>query len=149
MLWWSKGAAKAHKQYAALPYVPLRGGVAVCLITTRGRGRLIIPKGWPKPGLKPHELAAREAYEEAGLAGEVSPEPLGSWRYTKRLHVFARIACEVEVFPLLVQQQAVNWPEKGARRLIWTGPAEAADMIDDVDLARLMRAFGAKLRQDL
>ncbi|WP_153885555.1 NUDIX domain-containing protein [Microvirga tunisiensis] len=37
------------------------------LVTTRGRKRWIVPKGWPVPGLQPYESAAREAFEEAGL----------------------------------------------------------------------------------
>ncbi len=33
------------------------------------RGRLVIPKGWAERGVAPHELAAREAFEEAGVLG--------------------------------------------------------------------------------
>ena len=34
----------------------------------------MIPKGWPVPGLEPHESAAREAFEEAGLVGSAASE---------------------------------------------------------------------------
>ena len=40
----------------------------VLLVTTRQTRRWIIPKGWPIKGLKPPKSAAREAYEEAGIA---------------------------------------------------------------------------------
>ncbi len=55
------------KQIAALPYVETERSSLVLLITTRGMGRWSIPKGWPKPGLSYPELAAREAFEEAGV----------------------------------------------------------------------------------
>ena len=61
---------KPPRQYAALPFIYLDEQVEVCLITSRTTGRWIIPKGWPQDGLAPHELAAVEAYEEAGLKGE-------------------------------------------------------------------------------
>ena len=37
------------------------------VITSRDTGRWIIPKGWPMDGKKSHEVAAREAWEEAGV----------------------------------------------------------------------------------
>lgn len=57
-----------YAQYAALPYIRLDGDIRVCLITSRGTKRWIIPKGWPKPPFEPYEQAAREAEEEAGLS---------------------------------------------------------------------------------
>lgn len=73
-----EGMFEAHFriQYGALPFQIREGRVKVLLVTTRETGRWIIPKGWPKRGVKPHKLAAREAYEEAGLAttpSRVSP----------------------------------------------------------------------------
>jgi 8-oxo-dGTP pyrophosphatase MutT (NUDIX family) len=49
----------------------------VLLITTRGRGRWTIPKGWPEKGLRDRDLAAKEAVEEAGVEGEVGSKPVG------------------------------------------------------------------------
>src|SRR5665811_179624 len=49
------------KQIAALPIVETAGGPLVLLITTRGRGRWTIPRGWPKPEMTDAELAAQEA----------------------------------------------------------------------------------------
>ena len=65
------------EQCAALPYIKTERGLLVLLVTTRGTGRWTIPKGWPKAGLSNSELAAREAFEEAGVAGEISNRPLG------------------------------------------------------------------------
>lgn len=99
-------------QYAALPYVVTHDGLLVCLITSRGTKRWIIPKGWPKTGISPHDMAAREAKEEAGLTGNVSTELIGTYKYRKRLHLFASVMCRVSVFPLPVTRDATS----GARR---------------------------------
>ena len=60
------------------------------LVTSRGTGRWIIPKGWPMKRKAPHAAAAREALEEAGVVGEVQSSPLGSYSYEKRLKKGAR-----------------------------------------------------------
>jgi 8-oxo-dGTP pyrophosphatase MutT (NUDIX family) len=58
-----------HLPFAALPYRRRPDTtVEIMLITSRDTGRWLIPKGWPAPGIEPAEAAAREAYEEGGLA---------------------------------------------------------------------------------
>ena len=128
-------------QYAALPYVRLADGLRICLITSRGTKRWIIPKGWPKAPLRPHELAAQEAEEEAGLLGEIASDPIGSYSYRKRLHFFAFVTCRVAVYPLRVQAQKARWPERDERELAWTPIADAARMVNEPDLRRLLAAL--------
>jgi len=128
-------------QYAALPYVQLGGELQVCLITSRGTKRWIIPKGWPKPPLRPHEQAAREAQEEAGLVGDIASDPIGSYSYRKRLHFLAFVTCRVAVYPLLVRAQYGHWPEQAERELVWTPVAEAARLVKEPDLGRLLAAL--------
>lgn len=125
-------------QIGALPYVVTHEGVLVCLITSRGTSRWIIPKGWPKAGLPPHDMAAREAKEEAGLIGRVSVDAIGSYDYRKRLHMFASVSCRVAVFPLLVETQRVTWREKDERRLEWIAPKKAAKRVDEAELSGLI-----------
>jgi 8-oxo-dGTP pyrophosphatase MutT (NUDIX family) len=88
------------KQVAALPYVDTADDPLVLLITTCGSGRWSISKGWPKAGIADHETAAREAFEEAGIKGEVGARPIGSLLYTKRLHLLSWVKCSVDVYPL-------------------------------------------------
>ncbi|HWL48129.1 MAG TPA: NUDIX domain-containing protein, partial [Sphingomonadaceae bacterium] len=73
------------KQIAALPYRSEGdGSVRVMLITSRETRRWVVPKGNPIRGLAPHEAAAHEAFEEAGLHGIACPTALGSYQYRKR-----------------------------------------------------------------
>lgn len=129
-------------QYAALPYVETGDGLLVCLVTSRGTRRWIVPKGWPKTGYTPHDMAAREAKEEAGLTGLVSTVPIGSYIYRKRLHMFASVKCRVSVFPLLVDAQRHAWREKDERRLEWLSPKKAAKRVDEAKLAQLIAGLG-------
>ena len=83
--------------------------------------------------------AAREAYEEAGVRGRVSGRPLGSYVYEKRVeNRVASFPCEVQVFPLLVKTQLKKWPEFGQRKVRWFSVSEAAAVINDDDLRRLI-----------
>jgi 8-oxo-dGTP pyrophosphatase MutT (NUDIX family) len=128
-------------QYAALPYVHLDGVLHICLITSRETKRWVIPKGWPKPSVRPHEQAAREAREEAGLVGEIAPDPLGSYVYNKRMDRRKYVTCRVAVFPFLVQAQRIRWPEKRERQLLWTPIEDAASKVAEPDLALLLSAL--------
>lgn len=129
----------SHEQFAALPYVVLDdGSMEVCLVTSRETKRWVIPKGWPKTKLEPHKLARREAREEAGLVGEISPVPIGTFTYRKKLHIFAYVTCTVSVFPMLVEAHRLKWPERDERDVSWFSLAEASRRVDEPDLARLI-----------
>ncbi|HSD93068.1 MAG TPA: NUDIX hydrolase [Methyloceanibacter sp.] len=133
---------KILKQVGAIPYVETEGGLLVLLITTRGRGRWTIPKGWPNPGMTDPQLAAQEAFEEAGVTGKVSTRPVGSYLYTKHLHLFSWVKCSVEVYLLRTNCQHLNWPEKPSRKSIWLEPREAAKKVKEPQLASVLREFG-------
>jgi 8-oxo-dGTP pyrophosphatase MutT (NUDIX family) len=137
---------KVSTQHAALPFVLRDGELWVLLITSRDTGRWLIPKGWPEKGLAPHEVAAHEAFEEAGLVGKVGKSPVGSFEYMKRLDAKTARRCRVMVFPLEVEQELADWPEKHERSREWVLPAEAADRIGEPELASLIRGFAAPLR---
>jgi 8-oxo-dGTP pyrophosphatase MutT (NUDIX family) len=106
-------------QFAALPFRLVEERLEVLLITSRETRRWIIPKGWAEKGTKPHTMAAREAFEEAGVRGKVGKLPYGSYRYEKRLTEKRSVECQVTVFLLEVEQEMEDWPEKGERERRW------------------------------
>lgn len=129
-------------QVAALPLqCTPEGRVAVGLITSRGTGRWVLPKGWPVPGVALAEAAATEARDEAGLVGEVAESPIGSYRYRKGLHTFASMLCEVQVFPLHVTGQLSDWREREQRRVAFFWPEAAAECVAEPELAALLRTL--------
>jgi predicted phosphate transport protein (TIGR00153 family) len=118
---------------------PLR----ILLITSRGTGRWVIPKGNIPSGMSPHAAAAAEAEEEAGISGAVCPTPLGSFRYRKRRNNGASLMLDVDVFPLAVTRELANWKEQGQRERRWFTLKDAAEAVDEPDLRDLMRSFAA------
>ncbi|WP_279387834.1 NUDIX hydrolase [Roseicella frigidaeris] len=110
----------------------------VLLVTKRRSGRWVIPKGWAEPDLLPHLLAAREAFEEAGILGEAEPNAIGAYTYRKRLPDGRRAICEVTVFPMRVVGFAETWPEQGQRRSRWATLDEAASLVEEPGLAKLL-----------
>ena len=129
-------------QYGALPWRATTRGVEILLITTQTTRRWIIPKGWPIPGLRPSECAAHEVFEEAGVEGEISNRPIGTFNYEKRRKSGDAVACKVEVFALEVFRQRRNWPEKGSRKTRWCSVKEALRHVSDPGLAKLIAKFG-------
>lgn len=117
--------------------------VRIMLITSRGTRRWVIPKGNVSSGMAPHASAAREAEEEAGIAGAVCPTPLGSYRYRKRRSNGASLMVDVDVFPLAVNRELDNWKEQDQRERRWFTLAEAAEAVEETDLRDLIRSFGA------
>lgn len=129
-------------QLAALCY---RGDGAereVLLISSRDTGRWILPKGWPMTGKSSGETALQEAWEEAGVAeGTVSDRPLGSYTYRKGLDAGWSVPVETTVYPVLVHRLSNSFPEAHERQRIWVPPGEAAERVNEPELAALLRAF--------
>ncbi|WP_448205938.1 NUDIX hydrolase [Azospirillum sp. sgz302134] len=131
-----------HIQYAALPYRLVNGRPEVLLVTSRETRRWIIPKGWAEKAVKPHAMAAREAYEEAGVRGKVEHRPFGSYRYIKRLTANKSVLCAVTVFLLEVDQELDEWPEKAERERRWLSPSQAALAVGESGLVEMLLRLG-------
>jgi 8-oxo-dGTP pyrophosphatase MutT (NUDIX family) len=136
----------AHLQYAALPYRRLaNAAVEVMLITSRETQRWIIPKGWAEAGLAPQDAAEREAHEEGGLVGRIGDRSIGTYHYDKRLLDGSSVRCSVEVFALEVDRQLKSWPERQERNTRWFKLKEAADAVDEPELAAMIRDLPQRL----
>jgi len=128
-------------QYASLIWRRLESGaLEVLLVTSRDTGRWVIPKGWPMQGKKPHEAAAQEALEEAGVTGVVQSKPYGHFIYFKRRASHFDVV-RVEVFLLEFRSQALKWRESKMRQQLWTSPLEAATLVEEPGLHALLEQF--------
>ena len=135
---WIGIVTKPRLQYAALPFRQGADYMEILLVTSLGTKRWIIPKGWPMNGRAPHEAAAREALEEAGVVGKIASDAIGTYLYEKRRKSGATVPCQVEVFPLDVTTQRKRWREKGRRKMKWFAAEEAAKTVSDVDLGHII-----------
>ncbi len=138
------GGPAVSRQFGAIPYTVVKGQVVFLLVTSRGTGRWIFPKGDPMEGLAPSQVAAQEALEEAGIEGEVDPTPIGKYRAFKTLP-FRRKVIEVELYPLRVTQQWDEWPEKGRRHRHWAILPEARRLLSDARVANLALRLNQRL----
>jgi 8-oxo-dGTP pyrophosphatase MutT (NUDIX family) len=135
-------------QYAALPYrVTAKSSIEILLITSRNSHRWITPKGWPKSGLPPYRTAEEEAFEEAGIVGEIGKKDIGFYEYKKALKDGAIVNCIVRVFPLQVSEQRERWPEKNQRRALWYEPSEAVSLVQEASLRQIIRRFAKRIQQ--
>ena len=136
------GAAKRElrTQFGALPYRIRDGKVEFLLITSRGTGRWIIPKGWPVDGETPAGAAATEALEEAGAQGKLSEDVIGFYTYSK-IHKGDDLPCVVAVFPLRVRKLLKDYPEKDQRKRKWFSRKEANALVDEPELRRIIKEF--------
>ena len=136
------GDAPVKLQVAALPWRMSRAGVEIMLVTSRDTGRWVLPKGGVDKGEELWTGAAREAEEEAGIRGAVSRVEAGRYFYAKVQFIGRATPCEVLVYPLEVKHLADQWQEMDRERR-WIPVDKAADLVDEPDLAELIRAFGA------
>ncbi|MGJ8623949.1 MAG: NUDIX hydrolase [Yoonia sp.] len=130
-------------QFGALCWRVKNDQIQICLVTSRRRGRWIIPKGWPMPNQTPAKAAATEAYEEAGLRGEAVDICLGVYGYTKpgRLDDAPILTM---VYPLQVTHVHSKWPEDKQRRRKWFSLKKAAKKLSEPELKQIVASFNPK-----
>jgi len=132
------------RQVATLCWRPSpKGGSVpeVLLITSLTSKRWILPKGWLEPDLTPAQSAAREAFEEAGVTGTITAQPVGHYHYLKQKKDGSGMPCRVEVFALAVTGQLDDWPEKGLRKILWLPLERAIVRLAEPGLRQVLRDF--------
>ncbi|EPE97098.1 NUDIX hydrolase [Rhizobium grahamii] len=136
-------AGKFRQQCAALCFRYRDDGstIEILVITSRDSGRWIIPKGWPMEGKAPHEAAAIEAWEEAGVRGKVRKKPVGRYTYLKLLGDGEVVPRIVDVFQIEVKKKYETFEERGERVLAWVSPDEAARRVREVALKSMLVEF--------
>ena len=135
------GAGGARVQYGALCWRYGIEGLEVLLITSRDTGRWVIPKGWPIPGLSPEAAAAQEAWEEAGVDGQINPLCVGRFGYQKCLSASSTVPCAVSVYGMKVATLAKTYPEAKVRQRKWFPVSETAGLVAEPELSRIIAAF--------
>ncbi|MDX1698292.1 MAG: histidine phosphatase family protein, partial [Thiohalobacterales bacterium] len=97
-----------YTQSSVIPYRLHKGRPEILVIASSRKNHLVVPKGIKDPGLGLRESAAKEAWEEAGVEGEVGDTPLGEYRYSKW-----GATCSVTVYPMKVTRMVPKkeWEE--------------------------------------
>jgi phosphohistidine phosphatase len=125
-------------QASVVPYQRRNGQIAFSLINTR-KGNWIFPKGIIDPGETVEETAAKEALEEAGIAGRIFLPPLGQYEYFKW-------DTTLNVTVLLMEVSRIDdaWEEDWRQRR-WVSADEAEALIVRPELRALLHAAIARI----
>ncbi|MBN3941341.1 NUDIX hydrolase [Nostoc sp. NMS9] len=132
----SRKASKVFKQSGVIPYRVNNGKVEILLITTRDFQHWVIPKGDIPNGMSPPDSAAKEAWEEAGIIGQVDANELGIYKYRKQ----GKIYC-VKMYLLSVDMLSEDYPEASKRKRQWVEVNKAIRRVKFNSLKRILKGF--------
>ena len=121
------------EQSGVIPYRIMDGKMEVMLITSSASKRWVIPKGLIEPNMTPEDSAAKEAWEEAGVLGQVFPNLMGIYEYYK-----SGCTWQVDVFLLQVETVVENWPEAYKRKRQWVSIPKAIKRVDEPELKLIL-----------
>lgn len=128
-------------QSAAIPFrLDESGMLSLLLITSRRKGRWVLPKGTVS-GMLPHASAAREAFEEAGVIGSIAETPFETYFLRKRVGYGAAIEIPVQTFPMRVTVELQTWPEMDFRQRQWILAGQITDIVENSELRSLLQRF--------
>jgi 8-oxo-dGTP pyrophosphatase MutT (NUDIX family) len=112
------------RQVAAIPLRTSDSRTQVCIIRRKGSGKWGIPKGFIDSGDTREQAALTEAYEEAGLAGEIVGKSIGTYDYKK-----GSVTLTVAVFLMEVLEEHPTWPEMSFRERRWCSVERARSLL--------------------
>ena len=130
-----------YTQSSVIPYRVNSGRLEILIINSSKNKHWVVPKGIADPGHSLQESARKEAWEEAGVEGEVAQTAIGSYRYPKW-----GASCTVTVFPMTVTRQLPEetWEERHRGRQ-WVSAREAATRIKQVELGPMVTALEKRI----
>ncbi|MEH2420966.1 MAG: NUDIX hydrolase [Nostoc sp.] len=132
----SRKVSKVFNQSGVIPYRVNNGKVEILLITTRNFQHWVIPKGDIPNGMSPPDSAAKEAWEEAGVIGQVDANELGTYKYRKRGKSY-----QVKMYLLPVDMLSEDYPEASQRKRQWVEVTKAIRRVKFNSLKRILKGF--------
>ncbi len=133
--------SKVLKQSGVIPYRVSNGKIEVLLITSSKQKNWVVPKGGICKGMNAPDSAAKEAWEEAGVVGQVNTRNLGFYKYRKKGNIY-----RVSLFLLSVEIVLEDWPEASHRKRQWLELDQAISLIKADSLKRILRTSKHKVK---
>lgn len=100
-----------------------------------------IPKGMIDGGNTARQTAIIEAFEEAGLRGDLLDKDLGMFDYEKNGRT-----CRVRVYALHVREELNEYDEVGFRERRWFAPEKAAEIAAREPVKDMIRLIADRAR---
>jgi len=130
-----------YTQSSVIPYRINDGQFEIMIISSSKNNHWVIPKGIADPGHTLQGSAAKEAWEEAGIEGEVAYEAIDTYSYPKW-----GASCSVTVYPMAVSHQLPEdeWQERHRGRR-WVSSKEAINLLKQEALGPMITALEKQL----
>ncbi len=129
-------------QSAVIPYRCTPDAVEILLVTSRKKGKWIVPKGLLITGMAPADSAVKEALEEAGVGGIVRFGLLGTVVRERRNSI-----CRTQIFAMEVTEVYNHWKEMESRARRWVTFAEAEQILGDTRMWECFQRLAACMEQ--
>lgn len=127
---------KIIAQAGVIPFTIKNKKLRLLIITNSRRNKWLFPKGLVEKNMTREESAVMEAYEEAGVMGEIIPNKIGSYEIEKYGSL-----CRIEMFPMLVEKVLLSWPEDKIRKRKWIASDEVEKYIKDKKILKISDKF--------
>ncbi|XP_021762420.1 nudix hydrolase 12, mitochondrial-like isoform X2 [Chenopodium quinoa] len=114
------------------------------MVSSPNRHDLVFPKGGWENDETVHEAACREAFEEAGVKGNLNMTQLGVWEFrSKSRQAISSIegGCRGYMFALEVTEEFETWPEQENHGRQWLNIREAFRLCRYEWMREALRAF--------
>ncbi len=133
--------SKYRKEIGAFIYQKNADNIKVMLVTNRQQTRWILPKGQIEKGLTDKMVAHEEAYEEAGIIGEIDSDiQQKTIKYTSSTG-----PVELHVYTMQLVHVFDQWPENHFRKRKMVNIRTALEMVKKMPLRKLI----SEIEQDI
>lgn len=141
---------KKDHRVGIIPFSTRGDMVAMLFVTSHTRGRWILPKGRSKKQETDKQAALREAFEEAGVTGEVLTDFPMTVMIEKSSGDGQSDRVPVTYYPMFVKEQTDDYPEKKSRERHWAllGDAKRVAFHDDyLAVIEQFKTLAPKIRE--
>ena len=128
----------------AIPFDIRDEAVALLFVTSKTRGRWILPKGIQNSNETHEQTCRREVFEEAGVNGHVIQDYPFTIPVTKKTDKGMR-RVPVTYYPFFVTDQSEEWPEMKKRQRHWALIGDARNVAYRDDFLDIINHFDAMM----
>ncbi len=107
------------------------------MVTSRGSGRWLPPKGSEMNGKSRRKSAEIEAREEAGVCGNVADRPIGRYAFAGKARG-GKVGGRIILYPMLVRSVLKRWKECHERKRRWFTLKQAARVVREPELQHIL-----------
>ncbi|MBN1379377.1 MAG: NUDIX hydrolase [Gammaproteobacteria bacterium] len=134
---------RLRRQLGVLAYEFHRDQIWIVLVTNRKGTRWIFPKGQPEASLSDKKVAMMEAFEEAGILGNIDKDiaPVEGEVQTNRGKV------RLIVYPMHIRKLVGKYPESKFRKRLLIDSKKALRKLDRKPLKTCIKKLVKKLKK--